>query len=422
MLGASNIDDLISDSCLVETLRLLVDTLSPTGEEAVLAGIIAERLKEYGLGTEVQPFGVNQANALGMMAGSGNNKNMLLYAPIDTVTSNNEQEDLPWLGPELRPDMMAQSYIEKKHVCGLGAHNPKGHAACILEAARILNILKPSISGNLYFGFGAGGMPTHNRDGFSEKTGHGIGCEHMIASLPKIDGAIIAKSGTSVTWEEVGFIWLEVSVRGKHNYVGSRHLMPYDNAIANAAKLILKLEDWFEDYAARHATDCCRPQGTVSFIESGWRRMPAFTPECAQFLIDLRFSPQQNADDVEAEFAAAFEGFSTELGVTAQFKRIQTIEASHTPPSDPVIKSTITVWEQLHEKDHELFTVMSGATDANILRGHGIPTARIGLAKSNLPNLDFALGMNSVAISEMRKLTKFLVLSVLHYFGEFSNG
>ena len=79
-------------------------------------------------------------------------------------------------------------------------------------------------------------------------------------------------------------------------------------------------------------------------------------------------------------------------------------------------------WEQIHGREHEPFTVMSGATDANILRGHDIPTARIGLAKSRLFDIDFALGMNSVSVSELRRLTKFLVLSTLHYFGGFSNG
>lgn len=417
----SDIDDLISDSGLIETLRILVDTPSPTGEESALAHEIVNRLDGYGISASFQAFNTTQGNAIGQM-GNGNGRNLLLYAPIDTVTSNSEDEDLPWLGSELRADMKAESYIENDHVFGLGAHNPKGHAACILEAARVLTQLDQPFDGNLYFGFGAGGMPTHSRDGFPAGTGHGAGCAHMIKTLPIMDGAIIAKSGTSITWEEVGFIWLEVSVGGKHNYVGARHLMPYDNAIANAAKLILKLEDWFEDYAARHATEFCCPQGTISHMESGWKRMPAFTPECARFLIDLRFTPQQTADDVEAECVTALNAFSEELGIRTSYKRIQTINASHTRPDDPIIRSTTAVWEHMNGRPHEPFTVMSGATDANILRGGGIPTARIGLAKSKLPDVDFALGMNSVAVSELRRLTKFLVLSVLQYFGDVSHG
>lgn len=422
MISAEQIDRVISDQVLTDILSGLVDIASPTGEEALLADHIVRRLKSFGITAETQEIDDRQANAVGKLSGNDNGKSLMLYAPIDTVTSNDVEEDVPWVGQELRADMQAKAYVKDGHVYGLGAHNPKGHAACILEAGRVLKELDIKPDGDIYFGFGAGGMPTHGRDGFRHDSGHGTGCAHMIKHLPKIDGAIIAKSGTSVTWEEVGFIWLEITVSGKHNYVGARHLMLYDNAIANASKLILKLEDWFEEYTEEHATDLCRPQGTVSSIESGWKRMPAFTPAAARFLVDLRFTPQQKANAVEVEFALALGRFCNELGIEASFKRIQTIEASHTSPNDRIIETTIKVWENLKGKPHQPFTVMSGATDANILRNHGIPTARIGLAKADIPNIDFALGMNCVAVSEMRHLTKLLVMSALRYSSEASNG
>ena len=421
MVSPASIDDLISDEQLTETLCELVDTPSPTGEEAELARKICARLERYGVGSEVQSLNAGQANALGRIEGDGD-RSLLLYAPLDTVTSNSADEDLPWAGPELRDDMRAHSYVRDGHIFGLGAHNPKGHAACIIETVRVLKKMGVDLAGDLFVGFGAGGMPTHSRAGMPADTGHGVGCVAVVKSLPKMDGAIIAKSGTSVTWEEVGFLWFEVTVAGKHNYVGARHLMPYDNAIANAAKLILKLEDWFEDYAARHASGFCRPQGTVSHMSAGWERMPAFTPECAKFLIDLRFTPEQTPADVEREFAEALAQFSAEHGLETSYRCTQTINASQTPPTDPVVATAISVWEELHGRSHEPFTVMSGATDANILRGLGIPTARIGLAKSKLPNVDFALGMNCVAISELRQLTKFLVLSTLKYLGGHPDG
>ncbi|MEM1389590.1 MAG: peptidase dimerization domain-containing protein [Pseudomonadota bacterium] len=417
----SSIDTLISDEHLTETLCELVNTRSPTGEEASLAGQISARLRRYGVNADTQSFNKSQANAIGRIDGEGD-KSLLLYAPLDTVTSDHAEEDLPWAGPELRDDMRACAFVEDGHVFGLGAHNPKGHAACILETARVLAVMDTKLAGNLFFGFGAGGMPTHSRPGLPEDTGHGVGCRHLVESLPPMDGAIIAKSGTSVTWEEVGFVWLEVTVAGKHNYVGARHLMPYDNAIANAAQLILQLEEWFDTYAARNASENCRPQGTVAHMSSGWERMPAFTPECAKFLIDLRFTPEQTAEGVEKEFAEALKTFSAALNLQTSYRVTQTINASRTPPTSPVIKTAIRVWESIHGQPHIPFTVMSGATDANILRGLGIPTARIGLAKAKLPNIDFALGMNCVALSELRQLTKFLTLSVLNFLGEKSDG
>ena len=414
---AAHIDNLISDESLTTTLSDMVNIPSPTGEEAALAEYLSGQLNAHDVSANTQKIDDTQSNAFGRFNEHSDGKTLMLYAPIDTVTSNNEAEDLPWLGPKMRDDFRAEAYVKEGHIFGLGAHNPKGHGACILEAARVLKALDIDLPGNLFFGFGAGGMPTHGREGFRKESGHGSGCAHMLVNIPAVDAAIIAKSGTSVTWEEVGFIWLEVTVAGKHNYVGARHLMPYSNAIANASKLILKLEDWFAGYAERHATDLCRPQGHVAQMDSGWKRMPSFSPEAATFLIDLRFTPQQNADDVEAELVKAIEVFSADLNISVSSRRVQTIDASHTPPTDPIIKSTTHVWEQLHGRAHEPFTVMSGATDANILRQHSIPTARIGLAKAKLPNIDFALGMNCVAVSDLRHLTKFLVMSVLHYFG-----
>ena len=414
---ASDIDALISDDSLTQTLSDMVNIASPTGEEAPLAAHLAAKLKPYCSVTQTQEIDRTQSNAFGQFTEFKEGKTLMLYAPIDTVTSNDEAEDLPWLGPVMRDDFRAKAYVKDSHIFGLGAHNPKGHGACIIEAARVLKALNIKFTGNLFFGFGAGGMPTHGREGFREDSGHGAGCAHMLANIPEVDAAVIAKSGTSVTWEEVGFIWLEVTVEGKHNYVGARHLMPYDNPIANASKLILKLEDWFEAYSERHATELCRPQGHVAQMESGWRRMPSFTPEASRFLIDLRFTPQQNADDVEAELVGAITSFAKHLNISISCKRVQTIDASHTSPEEPIIKTTTQVWEQLQGRPHEPFTLMSGATDANILRQHGIPTARIGLAKTKLPDVDFALGMNCVSIAELRYLTKFLVMSVLNYFG-----
>src|SRR3546814_5074059 len=105
-----------------------------------------------------------------------------------------------------------------------------------------------------------------------------FGCAHMLRQGPKPDYAVIAKSGWSVSWDEVGFAWYEVNVAGAHSYVGSRHLLPYSNAIANAGKVVADLEEWLPIWMETHRSGLVAPQGEVSFIESGCRRMPAFTP------------------------------------------------------------------------------------------------------------------------------------------------
>ena len=415
MLTSTDISRHISEKRLVGTLCDVINIATPTGEERPLAQHLAESLQAAHLNAHVQPLTDQQANAWARLDGESDGKSLLLYAPMDTVTSNAVDEDVPAIGPMLRSDMVAQAYVQDGHVLGLGAHNPKGHVACIVEAAYVLAALKENLAGSIFFGFGAGGMPTHPRAGLPDNTGHGVGAAALVKKLPNIDGCVIAKSGTSVTNEEVGFVWMSVSVKGTHTYVGSRHLLPYSNAIANASKLILRLEEWFEYWSEKYATDCVRPQGVVSFINSGWSRMPAFTGASCKFLVDLRFGPDQTAQSVQSEFTAKLRELMRDLSIEASVDCVQVIEASRTPLRDPIVQDTIGCWEELHGCKHEPFTLMSGATDANILRQSGIPTARIGLPKSDLPDLDFQLGMNSVSVSALRELTTLLVSSALRF-------
>ena len=76
-------------------------------------------------------------------------------------------------------------------------------------------------------------------------------------------------TGWAISWEEVGLTWFTVDVTGTHTYVGSRHLLPYRNAIVDAAHLIVGLERWFPQWAAEHSDHLIAPQGIVAAVEGG---------------------------------------------------------------------------------------------------------------------------------------------------------
>ena len=96
----------------------MVNIASPTGEEAPLAEYLSDKLTSYDVAAKIQKIDDTQSNAFGKTAGQGSNKNLMLYAPIDTVTSNSAAEDTPWIGPELRDDMRAKAYIKNDHIFG----------------------------------------------------------------------------------------------------------------------------------------------------------------------------------------------------------------------------------------------------------------------------------------------------------------
>ncbi len=400
-----------------------VDTGAPTGFEAPLARVVATELARSGIESRVQELDPNQANAVARLPGGRGSPSLLLYAPLDTVTVGREQDDLPWAGPELRADMRPRAVRAGDVITGLGAHNPLGHAACVVAAVEAVAAAGVPLAGDLWAGLGAGGMPCDPRPGDDRSViGHGVGCRALVEEV-RPARAVIAKSGWSVSHEEVGLMWFDVEVRGTHTYVGSRHLIDYVNAIREAGRVIEELETrWFGAWAEAHTSGLVRPQGVVSHIRAGWPHMAAFTPAVCRFGVDLRIGPRTTPAEAEAEFGAALEAVAARTGVDLSWSTRVAIPGTSTPAGARVIRSTVAAWERLTGVAHTPPAGMSGATDANILRGAGIPTARVGLPKVPAPGggdtgtvagmgreADFQAGMNTVSLDDMEMLTALLV-------------
>ena len=398
---------------LAELCATLVNVASPTGDEAWLADVLAAELCKAGLSGETQIVKPGMHNTHGRLPGHGDGPSLLLYSPIDTVTVGREADDLPWVGSELRADMKPKAVVSDTAVVGLGAHNPKGHAACVFAAAEALAASGARLASDLLVGFGAGGMPNSSR-GRGLADGHGQGCDQLI-DLHQPAHAVIAKTGWAVSWEEVGLCWFEVEVEGTHTYVGSRHLLPYRNSIADAGQLIAGLEAWFPSWTDEHEDRLHAPQGVVAGVEAGWPHTAAFVPANCRFWVDLRLNPRTAVAEAEASFGKELQRLAQEIGAKASWRRTVAIPGTSTPQDAAVIRSAIRCWEDLTGLTHQPIGGLSGATDANILRRRGVPTARVGLPKispDRLPgheSIDFQLGMNAVDLADMEQLTRLLI-------------
>ncbi|MEV6587380.1 M20 family metallopeptidase [Streptomyces acidicola] len=400
---------------LRELIIGLVDIPSPTGDEGPLAAHIAGTLTASGCSATVQPLDDRQANAWARLDGDGTGPDLMLYAPIDTLTVGEESEDLPWIGPELRDDMRPRATVYDDLVTGLGASNPKGHAACVMMAAEAIALAGIPLTGDLVAAFGAGGMPTNARPGGTRyNTGQGVGCSFLLEQGVWTDYAVIAKPGWTVSHDEVGLVWFEVTVHGTHTYVGSRHRLPYDNAIARAGEVARHLEEWFVEYADRHTGGTVAPQGIVSSVRGGWPRMAAVTPAVCTLMVDLRIAPDTTPMQARREFSAALDALrAKEPGLDVTARMVLAIPGTRIDPRNWVCRSATAAWEAFEGRGHEVIRGNSGATDANILRGRGIPTVRVGMpkvadAEAPFP-IDFARGMNTVSVRAMETLTRHLI-------------
>ena len=404
----------ITEDRLRAAARALAEIPSPTGREAPLAHLLARRLGAAGFAATAQHIDEQQANAVGRLRGRGGGEDLMLYAPIDTLTTGEEQIDLPWIGARLRPDMRPGAKDEGPFVSGLGASNPKGHAACVLVLAEAVAEAGIEHQGDLVAAFGAGGMPTNAVEvpGFPARanTGQGVGCSFLLERGWHTDHAVIAKPGDFIAHEEVGLCWFEITVLGIHTYAGSRHRLPYRNPIVTAAEVVTRLEAWLADYPARHRTATAAPQGVIGYIAGGWERMLAVTPAACRIRLDLRTAPGTAPMDVKRELAAYVGRLSAELDANLSLEMVLAIPGTHTPPDSPIVRTAVEAWERTHGTPHIPVPDNSGATDANILRARGIPTVRVGMPKvaSDEFEVDFSRGMNTVDIRAMRMLCETL--------------
>ncbi len=135
-------------------------------------------------------------------------------------------------------------------------------------------------------------MPTNARPGVGNpraNTGQGVGCSYLLEQGVWSDFALIAKPGWTVSWEEVGLAWFEITVHGTHTYVGSRHRLPYRNPVALAGAVALRLEECSR--STRTGTGRAgAAAGMVGEIRGGWEA-PRPSPRAVRMTVDLRLKP-----------------------------------------------------------------------------------------------------------------------------------
>jgi acetylornithine deacetylase/succinyl-diaminopimelate desuccinylase-like protein len=405
----------VSGEELAELDVALTSIPSPTGQERHIAEFLTGRLRADGLEAWYQPIDDEQGNAVGRVPGNGSGPDLLLYAPTDTAFSGEEDEELPWLGPSVRADLMPRGFRDGEYVVGLGAENPKAYVTCVVGAAVAIQRAGIPLKGSLLAGLGAGGMPTNRRPGMRRfNAGQGNGRSFMLEQGVRGDFAILAKPGYAVAWEEVGLCWFRVRVRGRLGYTGIRHIVPYQNPIVDAARVIEGLEAWFPRYSARHTSGLVAPQGSIGAIQGGWPHKPAFVPAATDLYVDLRISPRAEPMQLKRELGDALaEIRNAHPGLEVEHEMILSIPGTHTDPRAWIVQSLMRAWERREGRPHQPISGTSGATDAAILRGRGIPTARLGLPRTPPPANYPGFSMGAATPQAMQRLTECLIYSVI---------
>ena len=411
---------------LVRTCAAVVDVAAPTGYERACAQRIVELLAEAGVDGQLMELDERSASAWGKIPArgprAGQGPTLLLYSPIDTVTTGRPGDDTPQVADAIEGHLLPHAVISKdgQTVTGLGAQNPKGHVATIIEAAAVLAGSDIDLPGDVIVAFGAGGMPTFGLDDDDRKdTAHGRGIDALLGEFDRvgitIDAALVAKSGWFVQHEEVGLAWTDITVRGTHTYVGARHRLPYRNAVADSARIVLALEELFEVEQGQRISDTLEPQSMVASVHAGWSRMSAFLPASATVRVDQRLLPGESGADALSRIEKVLDRLrKADSGLAVAAELSVEIAGSHTAPDHWICEAGRTAWEDMEGRAHVTPSGLSGSTDANNIRSAGIPTMRIGLPKVHVDGVElgFAEGMNTVDAKGMARLAELLLRTI----------
>lgn len=414
---AAQIAGLLDRNWMLKELAAIVDIPSPCGEERPLAEYLVRLMSELGIDARVQDIDSLSANAIGQL-GDGDGPSVMLFAPLDTAFSGVDSEEIPWIGPVMRPDHRPQARVEGDGVVGLSADNPKAHIIAILAAVDAVRKANVPLTGRVVIALGAGGAPSNKRPANGHwNVGHGTGCEFLLQQGVRADFAIVAKPGFAVQWEEVGVCWFRVRLHGTQSYVGRKHVLIEDNPISKAAFVIPLIEEWLQEYAGRHTDGLVSPQGAVGAIQGGWTYKPAFTPAACDLYVDMRVSPRSTPMEVWRELNSALRDIQRrypEKNLAMDCVLIAAVEGPATEESNWIPQSCIRAWEAVERRDHEPFKLTSGQTEAVIFRRHGIPTARIGLPTQMSPGgerMKHSMGITKVG--GMMKLAEVLARTLI---------
>ncbi|MCZ8132239.1 MAG: hypothetical protein O9284_13215 [Steroidobacteraceae bacterium] len=368
----------IDEARMCGLIGRLTDVHSPTGAERAVCELLVAELAASGLDARYQSVQGESGNCIVRVPGRGEGPTVLLYSPIDTHLDADPGQDLPWVGPELRADMLPRTLERGGSLIGLGSSNPKSMVVSIAEAVRCVVEAGVPIAGDVVAAFCGGGMPWVVAQ--RGNAGIGSGVRHLLAHGVTADAAVIVKTWDDVYHEHPGMAWFRITVGGSLGYSGiPRGIPEFRSSIVPAARLILELEDWLIAYPERHRSREILPQGWIAAVRAGWPAKPAFPPAAAEIYLDVRTGPDQSLPELESELRSFVRSVAERHPeLDARVELIVSFPGARTDPAHWIVRSALRAWQATHGRPYPGPPPMSGISDAAVIQRAGIPIVRIG--------------------------------------------
>ena len=277
-----------------------IDRAEHLGGESRVNDLLEERYREAGLATHRVAEDPDRVNLVGVRAGAGGGRSLILNGHIDTVP--------PVAGEWVGGSPWSAEIVDGR-LYGLGSTDMKASAVSMWLAARALADAGVRLAGDLQL---------HSVVG-EETAEVTLGTLACVKAGFRADGAIVTEPSNpprplTITPTSAGFCWLKATVTGKATHAANRPLAIRPggqgdaigvNALEKGVKIVRALQDLERQWGLTKSHSYFSP-GFFNIMPGIFRAdpgvpFPAYLPDRAELHWILWYPPDEDDEAVMAE-------------------------------------------------------------------------------------------------------------------------
>ncbi|MBA3330665.1 MAG: M20/M25/M40 family metallo-hydrolase [Actinobacteria bacterium] len=362
---------------LVEWASRAIATPSFTGDEEAMAELVRATFEGMGLAVQWQQVEDGRANVLGIRAGAGGGRSLMLNGHMDTSYSGRE----PWLSHV--PGFQPEPFVREGRLYGLGISNMKGALACYVEALRALADAGVRLRGDVMIAAVCGEIEKAqwgDAQG-AEYRGYATGSRHLVTHGGVADMCLLGEpTEGKVVLGHFGSLWLRLSTRGNFVHTAFSEGRRDQNSILRMREVLAAVLEWIPTWEGdpENAYRGARAIVNVGAIQGGFGWRVSRTPHRTDLFLDVRVpptKPMSTARGQVLELARGLRerfpeyGIEAEVYVTApgaeiaeEHELVAAVDASHEEVFGAKPERDVTRW----------------FSDASALTRYGVPTLNYG--------------------------------------------
>ena len=336
---------------------------------------MAERLRELGLGVQLQQVEEGRANVVGLRAGTGGGPTLMFNGHMDTSYSGREA----WLAGV--PGFQPQGFVKDERIYGLGISNMKGALCAYLAAVRSLR--DAPLKGDLLVAAVCGEIEKAQQGEAqgAEYRGYATGTRHLVTHGGLADMCILGEpTEEKVVLGHFGSLWLRISTQGNFIHTAFSEGKRDQNSILRMREVLDAVMEWIPSWEddPENSYRGAKAIVNVGALQGGFGWRVSRTPHRTDLFLDVRVPPtkpmpvaRREVLDLVRELGKRFPdyGVEGEVYVTAPGAEI----AEDHPLVTAIDESHAEVFGSPPERD-----VTRWFSDASALTRYGVPTVNYG--------------------------------------------